>query len=563
MSLSSSSSCPTSPVDQPSSDDAPIPAQPHDDDAAAENAASDDFAVADRDSGADQLLSTAFPDGLSNPFSSAQGGWDVGLQSANSDMDVATGGNPNAFTGGENINPYTGLSTDAANSNSFTGQSSDDSLDDPQNAWSTSGRGGMDTRGMLALKDPLNAGNIATDATMDFSSGQRGGYASAGGTPDTVASNGSVSTPSSHDDKAISNSVNSANLGPDTVGGIRVEQSQPYLLNGIQTIDVVVSSPGSTNALPPASTQFGPPSSAAPAPTLTLGPPSTHLGLESSNTSPIPFFGPLPTSSDWRPFEMFDNPSMTFYRQIPSGFGSGSLPAQQPNWLSRTTSPPMVAGITGGGLFPSPLSPGPLNFPSSPGSPLRVPGFGPESFKYPFGEPITPTPAGLPSSPGVPVSEPPPAAGLLDEALGVLGDVAGGALIILTLGATIPGDTALRPVKGTKTVQDLVNAGWQYHHWFPQEFEDEFDELGIDVHQFTTLIPLDLHIALHNAGLDEEGWNNNWQDWLDDAIANGYTAEDAGAHLFEILQPYLKWLEDAGIMGPNGLNAIVPYPGQK
>jgi len=219
---------------------------PHDDDAAAENAASDDFAVADRDSGADQLLSTAFPDGLSNPFSSAQGGWDVGLQSANSDTDVATGGNPNAFTGGENINPYTGLSTDAANSNSFTGQSSDDSLDDPQNAWSTSGRGGMDTRGMLALKDPLNAGNIATDATMDFSSGQRGGYASAGGTPDTVASNGSVSTPSSHDDKAISNSVNSANLGPDTVGGIRVEQSQPYLLNGIQTIDVVVSSPGST-----------------------------------------------------------------------------------------------------------------------------------------------------------------------------------------------------------------------------------------------------------------------------------------------------------------------------
>jgi hypothetical protein len=99
--------------------------------------------------------------------------------------------------------------------------------------------------------------------------------------------------------------------------------------------------------------------------------------------------------------------------------------------------------------------------------------------------------------------------------------------------------------------------------------------LGIDVDQCTTLIPLDLHITLHDLGFEGEDWNENWADWLAEAEENGYTANDAAEHLYEMLQPYLRQLEEIGILrrhplppakiihgyaAASGLNAIVPYP---
>ena len=105
-------------------------------------------------------------------------------------------------------------------------------------------------------------------------------------------------------------------------------------------------------------------------------------------------------------------------------------------------------------------------------------------------------------------------------------------------------------------IQRLVALGWQYHHWFPQQFDDLFDEIGIDVHQFTTLISPQFHQLLHN-----EGWNAAWEDWLEDAPGLGYGPSEAAEYVYELLQPYINQLEEIGVTGPNGFCAIVPYPG--
>jgi hypothetical protein len=124
------------------------------------------------------------------------------------------------------------------------------------------------------------------------------------------------------------------------------------------------------------------------------------------------------------------------------------------------------------------------------------------------------------------------------------------------MGALVAGNVGPQR-RWTPSAQDLVDLGWQYHHWFPQQFEDEFDDLGIDVHQYTTLLPPELNQLLH-----QEGSNDAWDKWLGEAQENGYTADDAVEFLYELLQPYLQQLTDAGITGPNGLKAIVPYPGR-
>ncbi len=54
------------------------------------------------DSGADQLLSSAVPDGLSNPYDSPQGGWAVGSQEVDPNTRAVSGrvesvGVPNAL----------------------------------------------------------------------------------------------------------------------------------------------------------------------------------------------------------------------------------------------------------------------------------------------------------------------------------------------------------------------------------------------------------------------------------------------------------------------------------
>lgn len=107
------------------------------------------------------------------------------------------------------------------------------------------------------------------------------------------------------------------------------------------------------------------------------------------------------------------------------------------------------------------------------------------------------------------------------------------------------------------TVEEMQELGYQFHHWFSQQFEDEFDDIGIDVHEFTSLISGEFHMLLHS-----EGWNDAWAEWLDEAEEMGYEASDAVEHLYEMLQPYLQQMEDDGIAGVNGLKALVRYPGR-
>ena len=112
------------------------------------------------------------------------------------------------------------------------------------------------------------------------------------------------------------------------------------------------------------------------------------------------------------------------------------------------------------------------------------------------------------------------------------------------------------------TVEDLLKEGWHFHHWFPKAkaLAERFADLGIDVHEYTTLLPPEFHIQdLHV----EAEWNKIWEAWLDMAEDEGLTMYDAVDHLFELLQPYLRQMEEAGVLGPNGLDAIVPYPGKR
>lgn len=155
----------------------------------------------DMDSGAAQLLSTAVPDGLSNPYSSAQGGWTNDPQEVESyanaagpsgplspyvgsDVDpytslpAAAATNPNAFTDGQNVNPYedfqnaassAGIPTDAsqwsgfngsamadANSNGFSDGQNSGSLDE---LWKAYGGNSIDTSQYQASNVSMGAGD--------------------------------------------------------------------------------------------------------------------------------------------------------------------------------------------------------------------------------------------------------------------------------------------------------------------------------------------------------------------------------------------------------------------
>jgi hypothetical protein len=92
------------------------------------------------ESGAALLLSTAANIGLSNPFGSTQGGWDTSPEVGNqySGFVAADGANPNAFTGTENVNPFSG----SPNAGAFAEAGGPQGSDSPQ---------------MYPLNDPIPA----------------------------------------------------------------------------------------------------------------------------------------------------------------------------------------------------------------------------------------------------------------------------------------------------------------------------------------------------------------------------------------------------------------------
>jgi hypothetical protein len=85
------------------------------------SAALDEPLLLDAETGAGDLLSTAFTSGIPNPYSSAQGGWVVGPQDVDpySNVNAATGAL--SFFVGQDVDPYSAEAAAARNPNAFTG----------------------------------------------------------------------------------------------------------------------------------------------------------------------------------------------------------------------------------------------------------------------------------------------------------------------------------------------------------------------------------------------------------------------------------------------------------
>jgi hypothetical protein len=120
------------------------------------------------ESGASQLLSTAASTGLADQFSSAQNGWISGSQDVNWFTLVAAGiDNPNSFTTGQNINPWTG----DENTESFTGGVASPQSPQPTgSAWAAFGYSGpppsiLASPDLLAQLDTPANPNVASDAS--------------------------------------------------------------------------------------------------------------------------------------------------------------------------------------------------------------------------------------------------------------------------------------------------------------------------------------------------------------------------------------------------------------
>jgi len=92
-------------------------------------------------SGADQLLSTAISNGLSDPFDPAQGGWTAAPLAIDPYSAVGGGDGVNPFIGGQEVDPYTGAPPVNDNPNFFTGGQNVDPASGMQNADSFTGGG--------------------------------------------------------------------------------------------------------------------------------------------------------------------------------------------------------------------------------------------------------------------------------------------------------------------------------------------------------------------------------------------------------------------------------------
>jgi hypothetical protein len=69
---------------------------------------------------------------------------------------------------------------------------------------------------------------------------------------------------------------------------------------------------------------------------------------------------------------------------------------------------------------------------------------------------------------------------------------------------SIPGDSSPK-----EPAQPPLVVPTAQHHIFPQQFEEEFNEIGIPIHEYTIDLPVDLHQQIH-----KDGWNPAWDDFL-------------------------------------------------
>jgi hypothetical protein len=119
----------------------------------------DEPILTDIDSGAAQLLSTAFTNGFSDPFSSTQNGWIVGSQEVDPNTNAAGRSGPLSPYAGSDVDPYTNVPAADANPNAYTGGQNVNPYEDFQSLddlWSAYGGKSIDTSQYLADKLPIN-----------------------------------------------------------------------------------------------------------------------------------------------------------------------------------------------------------------------------------------------------------------------------------------------------------------------------------------------------------------------------------------------------------------------
>jgi len=256
------------------------------------SAALDEPILTDADSGATQLLSSAVPNGLSDPFGSAEAGWFVGSKDVGPYNDItAARGALNSFTG-QDLNPYTNVAADGANPNAFTGDQNVNPFTGVQ-ATPSAGTATLDASQMPAS----NGASPETGAVLVDTSQLPG---STGSTPVGVSS----SAPGA---RYVSNDVLSGETPIDQipVDGHNTAHYQ-LMIDGVtydgyfsdagshhdQVLLIPSSSPSPT-ATPPATTQMP---QAAPAASLTSAPPTTApSALLPTSSPPVP----SPTSDLW------------------------------------------------------------------------------------------------------------------------------------------------------------------------------------------------------------------------------------------------------------------------
>ena len=91
------------------------------------------------------------------------------------------------------------------------------------------------------------------------------------------------------------------------------------------------------------------------------------------------------------------------------------------------------------------------------------------------------------------------------------------------------------------------------HHLFPQEetLARWFVRHGINIHEFTMVVPEHLHLRLHNPGGRGGPWNAAWREYMNANLHRRHIPKE------ELLRKALELAFRFDITGP-----IVPYYGQ-
>jgi hypothetical protein len=512
---------PTPDLDPPT----PTPTPPTDEDE--ELGSLDSSIAALSDSSADQLLSTAVPDGLSNPFSSAQDGWSVGPQEVDPYTNVAGQSEPLTPYAALDVDPYTGMPADGANPNTYTGGQTVDPFSGFQDESFGGGGGAADTSQMLASE-----GLITPDDTGQ--SGQAPASAS-----QVVTLNAQISATDSGNGPIYV--PNDLIIGQNPIGRIwrNDEWELHYRITDADGVTYDVYSNDTGKRIPSNMVEVVPVSSTtlpSPAPgadwTSLLNPQMSQRGPAAapitSSPTPTPQLGS--GSAPYNP--MADSP---FARS----FLYGNIPYLTPafDFLTNDThlrylqNTALVVGLAGTAIATGGLLTGGSAF-----------GFGAAG-----------------ATEGLGAAEATEGLGATERSTReflsrFLADTGGAGKMGVKMGG-VTGVIAAGLNKfqgaqwtGSEYYDILRDYGYRLHHVFAQELEDWFLEIGVeDIHEYTYPLEEAIHTWLHSPS--GGNWNAVWEQWfIKNAFPNGLTAQDAANFAVYLFKLYNIPFDPRGLM---------------